>query len=45
MQDFYDHLFSGKESPEDWKHLLTQAELEDLDVVEASTRAWQDWTE
>jgi hypothetical protein len=46
MQEFYDQLFSaegGKESSKDWKHQLTQAELEDLDVVVAQTRSWQDW--
>lgn len=45
MQDFYDRLFSGKESSEDWRRHLTQADLEDLEVVIEHTRGWKEWTE
>ena len=48
MQTFYDKIFvvEGKKDPaEDWKLQLTQVEVEDLSIVEESTRGWFVWGE
>lgn len=44
MQTYYDQMMSEKETAQDWKRELAQAEIEQFQALQDTDLGWGDWT-